>query len=113
MKPFSRRLNLTDEDKIYNNRLSRARRIVENAFGILTCCFRIFSRPINMNPKHVPKVVITACALHNWIRKTTKNPIGSTLSVDIEDTESGRIIGGSWRSEPTPDAVRNLAQTDQ
>ena len=34
MKPFSER-NLTNEERIFNNRLSRASCVVENAFGIL------------------------------------------------------------------------------
>jgi hypothetical protein len=34
LKPFSQR-ELTNERRIYNYRLSRARRVIENVFGIM------------------------------------------------------------------------------
>jgi hypothetical protein len=46
LKPYSHR-TLTCEQKIFNYRLSRARRIVENLFGILISQFRIFQKPIS------------------------------------------------------------------
>lgn len=50
MKPYPRNQSLIDRSKaIFNYRLSRARRIVENSFGILTNRFRIFSTPIHLN----------------------------------------------------------------
>ena len=40
MKPYSKRL-LTITERVFNYRLSRARRIVENAFGILASRFQV------------------------------------------------------------------------
>jgi len=52
MKPYSGR-NLTSEQNIFNYRLSRARRVVENAFGILANRFRIFLSTVHLEPAKV------------------------------------------------------------
>jgi hypothetical protein len=98
MKPYPG-ANLAYDEKIYNYRLSRARRISENGFGILVSRFRVFEKPIACNVTTVDKIVRTACALHNWL---TNSAVGTYLprgSVDIEDIDRGEIIPGSWRSE--------------
>jgi len=97
MKPYARRNHLTEREKVYNYRHCRARRIVENGFGILSSRFRVFRRPITLTPENTIKLVKAACALHNWIRKNGKNP--NSISVDIEDTETGRLLNGSWRND--------------
>lgn len=70
IKPYNRR-NLTREQGIFNYRLSRVRRISENAFGILASKFRIFERPIPLIPHKVDKIFLACCAIHNWLRKTS------------------------------------------
>ncbi|XP_026831161.1 protein ANTAGONIST OF LIKE HETEROCHROMATIN PROTEIN 1-like [Ooceraea biroi] len=55
--------------RIFNYRLSRARRIIENAFGILSQKFRIYNRRIQAKPEHVDYIILTTCILHNFIRK--------------------------------------------
>ena len=54
--------------KIYNYRLSRARRVVENAFGIIIQKFRLFCGRIQLSPENADKVVLAACVLHHYLR---------------------------------------------
>lgn len=67
MKPFSKR-NLTREEMIYNYRVSRSRRIIINAFGILASRFRILLNQINLCPEKAITIVLTCCYLHNFLR---------------------------------------------
>lgn len=60
----------TSKERIFNYRLSRARRVVENAFGILAWRFRTLMNPIEVKVETVDQVVKTAYALHNWLRMT-------------------------------------------
>ena len=59
------RNTLTNERSIFNYRLSRARKVVEIAFGILANRWRIFHRCINLNPNNVTTVVKATVLLHN------------------------------------------------
>lgn len=69
MRPFSKSIVLHDgRKKQYNYRLCRARRVVENAFGILSQKWRIFLRPIECNVEVAIDVVKAACCLHNYLR---------------------------------------------
>ena len=49
MKPFSRR-NLDDEERIFNYRVSRDRRIVENSLGILANRFQVLLTTMRQEP---------------------------------------------------------------
>lgn len=68
LKPFNKK-QLNHERMVYNYRLSRARRVVENAFGILSNRFRIFHSAINLKIETVEQVVLTCCYLHNFLRR--------------------------------------------
>lgn len=77
---------LTNEKRIFNYRLSRARRTVENAFGILSSVWRVFSTTILLSPEKVTKVILTCCVLHNMLRN---RKVRSYLTV-IPDTNTGQ-----------------------
>ena len=66
MKPYSEQeLAVYFAKFIFDYTLSRARRIMENPFGIMASRFRMFRRPMIANVKK-------ACAaLHNFFMKTT------------------------------------------
>ena len=108
MKPYPFR-GLSQEKRIFIYRLSRARRIVENAFGILANRFRVFLSPILLSPENVEKITLASCVLHNFLRD--KNPSRYTPpgSLDAENIESGTINEGQWRSEN--EGMRSIGNT--
>jgi DDE superfamily endonuclease len=72
MKPYSRR-GMQKHELIFNYRFSRARRVVENAFGILANRFRVFRGPIAVKHTNAKSIVLAATALHNMLRAQTIN----------------------------------------
>ena len=112
LKPFPRK-DLTHEKQIFNYRLSRARRCVENAFGVLAARFRIFHTTINMLPSKVDDIVMACVVLHNFLRRNhgTQYTPGSML--DREDLEDANVVEGDWRNEQPQgrfDMIRSVRQ---
>ncbi|XP_029157964.1 protein ALP1-like [Nylanderia fulva] len=66
MRPYPRSGRLNISRKIFNYRLSRARRTVECAFGILVARWRIYRQPIIANTSTVVKAVQATIVLHNF-----------------------------------------------
>lgn len=83
LKPYPQS-NLDKEKRIFNYRLSQARRVVENAFGIFANRFRVFLTTVNLSPERVVDLVLAACRLHNFMVESNRH---SYISVhDSEDT---------------------------
>ena len=115
LRPFPGRF-LPEDKQIFNYRLSRARRVIENTFGIMATKFRIFRRSIVANPDKVTKITQAACCLHNYLRiSEINNPPSARFYcppgfVDVEDND-GNVIPGDWRSEISPSALQSVQRT--
>jgi len=65
MRPYPRR-QLTESRRLFNYRLSRGRRAVESAFGILAGKWRILNKPIETS-NIADRIVRCKCVLHNTV----------------------------------------------
>lgn len=110
LKPYAQ-TGLTKQRRIYNYRLSRARRIVENAFGILSNRFRIFMQPIALSPEKIEHIILACCSLHNFLRVRLGNCSVYTPNgiVDTE-TDTHEVIDGRWRQDPQPQGLQPLSE---
>ena len=69
MRPYPGSQSKGDnETSIFNYRLSRARKMVENAFGILSQKFQIYRRTLQSLPENADSVIFATCIFHNYLR---------------------------------------------
>uniref|UniRef100_UPI00358E636F putative nuclease HARBI1 n=1 Tax=Myxine glutinosa TaxID=7769 RepID=UPI00358E636F len=104
MKPFGHR-NMTVEERIFNYRLSRGRRIVENAFGMLAHRWRCILTTMQQEHKTVKNILSACLCLHNmmWIRY----PRLQNRNVDREGNDH-QIIPGACRNKPVLQDMQNV-----
>ena len=97
MKPYGRTM-LTRGEKIANYRISRSRRVVENAFGILVSRFKVMMTTIELPTETVRDVVLTCVVLHNIFRSQYQGQHDGQQPGDDDDDDvpgDGRLIGGA------------------
>lgn len=87
---------LDESKRIFNYRLSRARRTIENAFGILAARWRIFRHPIRADVETVESIVQACVCLHNYLQLTSHTSYSPSGFVDTEYSD-GSIKEGDWR----------------
>ncbi|XP_066600968.1 uncharacterized protein [Prorops nasuta] len=98
MKPYSGIHNKGSKERIFNYRLSRARRIVENAFGILSSVFRVLRKPILLSPHKTTNIVMCCTLLHNFLKRSETSRYFYAPNGTFDSEENGELQSGSWRN---------------
>lgn len=105
MKPFSKH-NLTDKELIFNYRLSRARRCIENAFGLLSAKWACLKKTLFCGPDRAQRIISACCFLHNFLlasKSTVYCPVGYLDFVNDEGVQ----VEGEWRKRISSDSLFN------
>ena len=93
MRPFQGP-NLCQKKLIFNHRLSEARRVIEQTFGLMFSHFRVLRKPITLSSQNAIKVIKAIIILHNFLLRQ----LGAQYaSVQAEDPVS---ITGAFSSLP-------------
>lgn len=97
MRPYARR-QLNNEKRLFNYRLSRARRTVECAFGILVKKFGLFTHSISTSLKLGEASIKSACVLHNYTWQRQNETERNLEREFLDQTNVPPLIG----LRPTP-----------
>lgn len=114
MRPYSKR-QLGDAERVFNYRLSRARRVIENTFGILVSRWQILCKTICASPKNVTLYVSALVCLHNFLMTEQLENRPETLPyccndlIDRED-ENHDFVPGEWRNETGTGILRDITR---
>ena len=98
MRPFPRRILVTDRERIFNYRLSRARRLIENTFGILVARWQILHTHLKVNVETSEHIIYALCWLHNFLI-SDEDDVGLYNAPGLVDENgpNGEIRNGHWR----------------
>lgn len=100
LRPFPGR-NLSEDKRVFNYRLSRARRVVENTFGLLCQKFRLFLNKMLVHPDKADKIILASLSLHNFLREDN-NFIASLNEESEQETpifENLQHVGGRYSAD--------------
>lgn len=105
-RPFPGRNSgtLAEGQRVFNYRLSRARRVIENSFGILASKWRIFRQPIQASKEKVEAITLAAVCLHNVVlmEESDCKPHQRTYLHPKMADRYDCFVEGDWRKDPEP-----------
>uniref|UniRef100_A0A8C5LW04 DDE Tnp4 domain-containing protein n=1 Tax=Leptobrachium leishanense TaxID=445787 RepID=A0A8C5LW04_9ANUR len=105
LRPYSG-THLTVKKRVFNYRLSRARRYVECSFGILSNKWRIFHRPLDVQIDFCVDIVKCCCVLHNFVRGRDGFNLDDSLSdIGMEEFINDDVMPVNRHSNRYRDAL--------
>ena len=97
---------LDNDQLVFNYWLSRARRVVENLFGIMASRLWCLLQTLEVTPKKAISITKACLTLHNLFRERYGV---NNVSVDDED-ENNEVIPGQWRTDAVMHEVEAQAR---
>jgi hypothetical protein len=85
------------KERIFIYRICRARRVVENVFGLSSSVFRVLRKPVLLEPEKAQLVMIVAC-LRSFLRRSPDWAAIYTPPGKFGCEENGGVIEGNWRA---------------
>ncbi|XP_067679605.1 uncharacterized protein [Haliotis asinina] len=108
MRPYGGR-GKAEQERFFNYRLSRARRIVESTFGILSERWRVFHTKIAVLPDTTKHIAKAACVLHNFLQSTsTPTELNAVTTATYDDCDGlTEFRKNTGRSSKEAESVRS------
>lgn len=72
MKPYGHK-NLSEQERIFNYRLSRARRCIKNAFGLLCSKWACLKKTLYCSPDRAQTIITACCMLQIFFNNSEVN----------------------------------------
>ncbi|XP_043074666.1 uncharacterized protein si:dkey-121j17.6 [Puntigrus tetrazona] len=97
MKPYPNK-QMDHSQGILNYRLSRARRVAENAFSILANRLKVFRSTIFLEPDKVEKITMASICIHNFLCERRSEAYIPQPFACLKN-EDHSIVEGTWRNQ--------------
>ena len=97
LKPFPAS-SLSAEQRIFNHRLSRMRRISENVLGIMAQKWRVLRNTILVGPEKATIIVLAIMTLHNFMRSEVQYMPKESEIPEFERRDGGATLQSSSES---------------
>ncbi|XP_050032302.2 uncharacterized protein [Dermacentor andersoni] len=106
MKPFGD-TNLTQDKRMFNDRLSRARQVVDDAFGTMENRFGCLRTVIQERPERAAAIIYATCVLHNFLGNSMPSPPGASAEGSFGGSTFFRFPLSCGKTSPDGAAIRD------